>query len=46
VREGYLARARAEPDRFRLIDAARPLAQVQADLMSHINKFLQAHDKA
>ena len=30
VREGYLALAGREPDRFRVIDAARPLAQVQA----------------
>ena len=32
VREAYLARAAAEPDRFHVIDAARPLAGVRADL--------------
>ena len=46
VRAGYLALAAAEPARFRIIDAARPLEQVQADLRSHINKFLQHNDKA
>jgi dTMP kinase len=30
VRAGYLALARAEPGRFRVIDAAAPLAQVQS----------------
>jgi dTMP kinase len=28
VREGYLARARSEPDRIRVIDAAAPLDDV------------------
>jgi len=46
VRAGYLARAAAEPGRFRIIDASRPLAQVQAELRTHINKFLQDHGKA
>jgi len=32
VREAYLARAAAEPERFHVIDAARPLAGVRADL--------------
>ncbi len=32
VREGYLALAKGEPDRFRVIDAARPLERVQADI--------------
>lgn len=32
VRNVYLARAKAEPGRFRVIDAVRPLPQVRADL--------------
>ncbi len=35
VRDAYLARAAAEPSRFRVIDAGRPLAEVRADL-AHI----------
>ncbi len=32
VREAYLARARADPRRFRVIDTTRPLAEVRVDL--------------
>ena len=32
VRDAYLERAAAEPSRFRVIDAGRPLAEVRADL--------------
>jgi dTMP kinase len=32
VRNTYLARARAEPGRFRIVDATRPLADVRAEL--------------
>ncbi len=46
VREGYLARAAAEPARFRVIDAAAPLEGVQSQIREHINKYLQAHGKA
>ena len=41
VRDAYLARASAEPDRFAVIDASRPLdqvaAQIKAELMSLLN---------
>lgn len=45
VRAGYLARAAAEPGRFRVIDASRPLAEVQQQLTFHIQEFLQANGK-
>ncbi|SKA10584.1 dTMP kinase [Oceanospirillum multiglobuliferum] len=32
VRQGYLARAQAEPDRFAIIDASQPLEAVQSDI--------------
>jgi dTMP kinase len=44
VREGYLARARAEPERFRTIDAARPLEEVRAELRKHIRSFIQNNE--
>jgi dTMP kinase len=46
VRAGYLARAAAEPRRFRVIDASRPLAAVQTDLSYHIKEFVKLHGKA
>lgn len=42
VRTGYLARAAAEPARFRIVDASLPLQQVQIDISNHIQNFLQA----
>lgn len=39
VRSGYLQRARAEPDRFRIIDADRPLDAVQADVVAAVEDF-------
>ena len=32
VRQGYLARAAREPDRFRIIDASRPMEEIEARL--------------
>lgn len=43
VRAGYLARAAAEPGRFRVIDAAQPLDEVRRIITNHINEFLQVY---
>lgn len=40
VRDTYLARAAAEPDRFAIIDASQPLNQVQADIAAALTPFL------
>lgn len=40
VRAVYRARAAAEPQRFRVIDASRPLADVLADVAAHVDGFL------
>ncbi|MGJ8524594.1 Thymidylate kinase [Halomonadaceae bacterium LMG 33818] len=40
VREGYLERARAEPNRFKVIDASRPLPAVQQQMAAILDKFL------
>ncbi len=45
VRRGYLDRAQAEPRRFRVVDASRPLEAVRSDLEKHIKDFVQKHDK-
>ncbi|MFD3004315.1 dTMP kinase [Thermus tengchongensis] len=39
VREGYLRLAEAEPQRFRVVDATRPVAEVQAAIQSSISKL-------
>lgn len=44
VRAGYLARAAAEPGRFRIVDASRPLDKVQADISIHIKQFVEANE--
>jgi dTMP kinase len=41
VRQGYLSQAEREPQRYRVIDAAVPLEQVQADLAQNLNEYLQ-----
>ena len=40
VRTGYLHLAEAEPARFRVIDAAQPLAAVQRDIDTVLQRFL------
>jgi dTMP kinase len=36
VRDAYLERAAAEPDRFRIVDSTRPMAVVRAELDRHL----------
>jgi dTMP kinase len=40
VRSGYLERARQEPGRFRIIDAAGDEKQVQADIREVLRQYL------
>jgi dTMP kinase len=40
VREGYLRQAAAEPERFAVVDAARPLERVQADIERALKRVL------
>jgi dTMP kinase len=42
VRATYLARAQAEPARFRVIDAAQPAAAVVADVQRLLSQWLDA----
>ncbi|MCX2981372.1 dTMP kinase [Halieaceae bacterium IMCC14734] len=42
VRDCYLARAAAEPQRFQIIDTARPLAQVTPDVCAALDRLKQA----
>lgn len=43
VREGYLALARAEPGRIRVIDAAQPLPSVQAAIAAQLDMLFSDH---
>jgi len=46
VRNGYLELARAEPDRFVVIDGARSVEQVQAEIRARMmDKLVQQHEK-
>ncbi len=40
VRQGYLERAAAEPERFRVIDASRPLSEVQQQIREALAPLL------
>jgi dTMP kinase len=42
VRAAYLARAAAEPARFRVIDAAQPIEAVVAEVTARLDEFLAA----
>ncbi len=41
VREGYLRIAREQPQRVRVVDAARPLAEVSAEIARLVDDFIQ-----
>ena len=43
VRQGFLARARNEPNRIVKIDAARPAEDVARDVISEVKQLLTAH---
>ncbi len=45
VREGYLERAQTQPNRFRVIDAGKTLAEVQTSLTIVLQDVLQANPK-
>ncbi len=40
VRDAYLGFARAEPDRFRVIDAARPVEDIRVEVLSEVTRNL------
>jgi dTMP kinase len=46
VREGFLALARIEPQRIRVIDAGRPVAEVRADITAAVEALLQTRRRA
>lgn len=43
VREAYLQRAKADPDRFMIIDAAQSVEQVSDELQSRLQRWLQGN---
>ncbi|OOV88251.1 dTMP kinase [Oceanospirillum linum] len=44
VRQGYLVRAKAEPERFAVIDASQALEQVQQDIADVLQRFFDQGD--
>lgn len=46
VRQAYLSRARAEPERVHIVNAARSLDQVGREVESIMNRFIGASDPA
>ena len=40
VRQGYLALARANPERFVIVDASQPLVEVQASIAAQLDRFI------
>jgi len=42
VREGYLALAQLEPQRFRIIDASRPQESVEKEILAVLDRALPA----
>ena len=46
VRQGFLAEAQARPDRIRVVDAARPVEAVAADVAREVERVLEARTRA
>jgi dTMP kinase len=46
VRQGFLAEARARPDRIVVVDAARPVEVVAADVAREVERVLEARARA
>jgi dTMP kinase len=44
VRQGYLALARAEPSRWTILDAARPIVEVQEEVRSRVSERIATHE--
>lgn len=46
VREGFLALARIEPERIRVLDAGRPVADVQEEIVAAVDGLLRERARA